>query len=267
MKINIDVNTDEFKRAMGVAESQVKYAASRAINAVAEKGQKAVQAEMRKVFDRPTEWVVNSLRLKRSSKAQTKLEAEVAFKDRNSAESSRTMVEPHVVGGSRRFKAMEARLRGIGMLPAGWFVVPGAAAKLDANGNMSRGQISQVLNVLGSYTEAGFNKANINTVRRLAKGGLKSSQYGQFGFTYWVNPVGGKRSGRLLPGVYQRVQTGFGSSLKPVMVFVKSTSYKKRLDFYGIVQRTADASLSTEFTNAFNEAMRTARFSQQGSLL
>lgn len=265
MKININVNTAEFQRAMGVAESQVKYAASRAINKVAKQGQQAVQAEMRKVFDRPTEWVINSLRLKPATKA--KLEAEVAFKDRNSVESSRTMVEPHVVGGSRRFKAMEARLRGIGMLPAGWFVVPGSAAKVDANGNMSRGQITQVLNVLGSYTEAGFNKANINTVRRLAKGGLKSSQYGQFGFTYWVNPMAGKRTKHLPPGVYQRVQTGFGSSLKPVMVFVNATSYKKRLDFYSIVQRTAEANLSTEFTNAFNEAMRTARFSQQGSLL
>lgn len=265
MKINIDLNMQEAQRAMGVAQSQVKYAASLALNNVAKQGQQAVQAEMRKVFDRPTPWVINSLRLKPATKQ--KLEAEVAFKDRNSAESSRTMVEPHVMGGARQAKAMETRLRGIGVLPAGWFVVPGAAAKLDAYGNMSRGQISQVLNVLGSYTESGFNKANINTVRRLGKGGIKSSQYGQYGFVYWVNPVGGKRAKHMPPGVYQRVQTGFGTSLKPVLLFVSRATYKRTLDFFGIVQRVANENLHKEFSSAFAEAQRTARYSQQGSLL
>ncbi|MBC7598731.1 MAG: hypothetical protein H7238_06885 [Polaromonas sp.] len=175
------------------------------------------------------------------------------------------MIAPHVYGGQRRFKAVEARLFSMGLLPAGFNAVPGAAASVDANGNMSRGQISQLLNVLGTYTEAGYNKANAATRARLAKGSAKKNIYG---FAYFVNPVNGAgRNKSLKPGVYQRVMTGFGSSLKPILIFVKRANYKQRLDFYGIVQRVIDAEFPREFDKAFNEAVRTALLKTQGPLL
>jgi hypothetical protein len=263
MQIKIDVNTDQVKAAMDKAAGQLPFALKTAINRTAEKAKKAIQAEMPRVFDKPTPWVVNSLRLKYATK--TNLTADIAFKDRNSAESSRTMIEPHVYGGNRHFGAMEARLRGIGLIPDGWNAVPGEAARLDQYGNMSRGQISQVLNVLGTYTEAGYNKANAKTVARLAKGNAKK---GVYGFVYWVNPVNGPSKGKHIPpGVYQRVSTGFGTSLKPVLIFVKRANYKRRLDFYGIAQTTIDKEFPSEFTTAFDEAMRTALLKNQGSLL
>jgi hypothetical protein len=145
------------------------------------------------------------------------------------------------------------------MLPQGWFVVPGQGADVDAYGNMSRGQISLILNVLGTYIEAGFNKANSKTIARLKVGSAKK---GQYGFEFFVNPVGGKsmtRSGHpLAPGIYKRVATGFGSSLKPVMIFVRGATYKKRLDFYGIVQRVIDRDFPSEFDTAYANALRTA---------
>jgi hypothetical protein len=236
-----------------------------ALNKTAEKAREAVRTDMTKVFDRPTPFVINSLRVKYATK--TNLRAEVAFKDKNSAESSRSMVEPHVLGGKRRFKAMEGRLRRMGLLPSGWYAVPGAAAKVDAFGNMGKGQISQLLNVLGTYSESGFNKANAATRGRLAKGGRKSSQYGLYGFAYWVNLVGTKSGSHLAPGVYQRIKTGFGTSLKPVLVFVPATSYSKRLDFFGVVQRTADREFPAEFAKSFKAAVGTALLKSQGALL
>lgn len=266
MQIKIDTNIAAVQQALKKAASQVPFALAVAMNKTVEKALVAVRAEMPRVFDNPTPWVLNSLRVKRATK--TSLSAELAYKDRNSAESSRSMVEPHVLGGKRHYKAMEARLYGMGLLAKGYNAVPGAAAKLDANGNMSQGQISQLLNVLGAYTESGFNKANINTRKRLAKGGLKNSQYGQYGFVYWVNPVGGGGRGKhLQPGVYQRVQTPFGSSLKPVLIFVGQAVYKKRLDFFGIAQKTVDKEWPGEFDRAFDEAMRTALLKNQGTLL
>lgn len=263
MQIRVDVNTDAVKAAMLKAAGQVPFALKNAINRTALKAKKAIQDEMPRVFDRPTPWVIGSLRIKSANKVN--LTADIAFKDRNSAESSRTMIEPHVYGGARKFGAMEARLRGIGVLPDGWNVVPGAAARLDQYGNMSKGQISQVLNVLGAYTEAGYNKANDKTIAKLAKGSVKKNIYG---FVYWVNPVNGPANGRHLPpGVYQRVITGFGTSIKPVMIFVKRAAYKKRLDFYGIAQSTIDKEFPGEFNVAFEEAMSTALLKSQGSLL
>lgn len=253
-KIVVDHNLPQVEAAIKTMASQVPFALATALNKVAAKGQAKVRGEMPNVFDRPTPWVLNSMRIKYATKARP--EAELAFKDRNSAESSRSMIEPHVFTGKRHYKAMEARLTRMGLMPAGYNAVPGEAAKLDAFGNMSQGQISQLLNVLGTYTEAGYNKANAKTVSRLAKGNVKRNVYG---FVYWVNKVGGKGNTHLQPGVYQRVQTGFGSSLKPVLMFVKQASYKKRLPFFEIVEKVVAQEFPAEFDTAFNEAIRTAK--------
>jgi hypothetical protein len=263
MKVTFDTNIPQVQQALEQAASQVPFALSVAINNTLTLAQLTIQGQMPSVFDRPTPWVVNSLRLKRSTK--TILSAELAFKDKNSAENSRSMIEPNVFGGTRHFKAMEARLMNMGYLPAGWNVVPGGGASLDAYGNMSRGQISQLLNVLGTFTEAGYNKANAKTVARLAKGNVKKNVYG---FVYWVNPANGTgRNKKLPPGVYQRVKTGFGSSLKPILIFVKRAQYRQRLDFNAIVQRTIGAEFEGAFTRSFAAAMGTALLKVQGDLL
>lgn len=262
MQIKVTTNFKQVQAALQKAASQVPFALATALNKTAAKAQTAVQKKMPEVFDRPTPWVMNSLRIKYANK--NNLLAELAYKDKNSVENSRSMVEPHVFTGKRHFKAMEARLMRIGLIPAGWNVVPGAAAKLDANGNMSRGQISQVLNVLGAYTEAGYNKANDKTSARLAKGRAKKNIYG---FVYWVNKVGSTKARHLQPGVYQRVITAFGTSLKPVLIFVKQANYKKRLDFFGVAQAVINKEFPGEFDRAFDEAMRTALLKSQGSLL
>lgn len=254
MKISVVSNTGNVVEAMRKARTQVPFAMAKALNKTAEWVDTNVRREMRSVFQNPTPWVLNSLRIKYASK--TNPNAELAFKDKNSVESSRSMIEPHVFGGPRHYKAMEARLMAMGLLPAGFNAVPGAAANLDGNGNMSRGQISQLLNVLGTYTEAGYNKANAATRARLAKGSAKKNIYG---FAYFVNPVNGAgRNRKLRPGVYQRVITGFGTSLKPILIFVKRAAYKQRLDFFGIAQRAVERRFPEEFDKAFNEAVRTA---------
>lgn len=270
MKLTAQVlGQKQFEAAVRESEGQARFAAALTLNEAGSKGIERVKKKMTNVFDKPTPWVLNSLRLKRATK--TNLVAEVAFKDRNSAESSRTMVAPHVDGGKRAFKGMEGRLARIGLLPAGWYAVPGQGAKLDAFGNMSRGQISQLLNMLGTYTEAGYNKADARTAARLAKGNVKK---GVYGFTYWVNKVGagvGKHLGagvaHLPAGVYQRHTTPFGSSLKPVLIFVRGATYRRRLDFYETIQATASEVWPVTFPKTFQEAMRTAIPKHQGSLL
>lgn len=261
--ISIEQQLAQLSEAFDKSARQAGYAAMVAINKTVDLAKPAVRREMSSKFDRPTPWVLNSLRGKYARDRNNPV-ATLAFKDKDSATNSRTMIAPHVDTGKRHFKAMEARLSAMGYLPRGWNVVPGAAAVLDSYGNMGRGQISQLLNVLGTYTEAGYNKANANTVARLAKGNTKR---GVYGFTYWVNPVGGVKGKHLQPGVYQRITTGFGSSLKPILIFVRAASYKHRLDFYDIVQETVDKNFTPEFRVAFAQAMRTAFPTQQGSLL
>lgn len=265
MDIKVATNIAQVQKALQAQARQVPFALSVALNRTAEWSETNVRREMTKVFDRPTRYFLRSLRVKRATK--TKLQATLWFKDDGGRMEAGAMVTPHIHGGTRDAKPMELRLERAGLMVAGWRAVPGGAADLDAFGNMSRGQISLVLNVLGAYMESGYNKANAATKARLAKGNVKK---GQYGFEYFVNP-GGPLKGRgrlpaasarmrhLLPGVYKRVATPFGSSLKPVLIFVRKATYKPRLDFFGIVQRTVDAKFPVEFDAAFDRAVRTAR--------
>ena len=254
MKINVTHNIPEVAAALRKAADQVPFALSVSLNAVAEKARMNVRAEMSSVFDRPTPWVLNSLRVKRATKQLP--EAELAFKDRNVAEATRSIVEPHVFGGRRHYKAMEAWLMHAGFIPRGYTVVPGSAAQLDANGNMSQGQIKHLISILNSYTDSGFTKANIKAAQRLAKGNEKKNVNS---VVYWVNRVGVQRTKHLMPGVYKRTKTGFGSSLQPMLIFVKQAVYKKKLGFEKVVRDTVDREFVGEFDKAFEVAYSTRR--------
>ena len=68
-----------------------------------------------------------------------------------------------VRGGARRAKRSEVLLQRAGVLPAGWLTVPGRGARLDAYGNLQRGQLLQILaffRTYGAATRSG--KASLN---------------------------------------------------------------------------------------------------------
>lgn len=251
MKLSISDNFPDVQRQMARMGKAVPRAAREALNRTAEWAQTDVVRDMRKGFDRPVPFTLRSLRVYHASTAN--LTATLWFRQR-SADADKLWAMPQIAGGDRSLKPMELRLQAIGILPKGWLIVPGAAAPMDAYGNMSAGEISRILNVLGSYTEAGYNKANDKTRTRLRKGNAKKNQYG---FEYWVNPVGAGRRPHLLPGVYRRVYTSFGTSLKPMMIFVSRARYRMRLDFFGIVKRSADKHFPIEFDKAMKSLIQT----------
>lgn len=250
MQLTVNFKSEQIKAAMDRMASQVPFAIATALNKSAEAARVAVQARMRQDFDRPTPWVLNSMRIQYAKKAN--LVAQLAFKDKG-GDSMRTMMEPHVEGGQRRFKAAEVQLMAMGLLPPGYNITPGAAAKLDSYGNMNPAQIKQAIAMLGA--KGSGNAATSNAARaaaRLAKG---SAKRGQYGIEYFAAPVGG----RLPPGIYQRVTTGFGSSLKPVVNFVQGATYGSRLPFYEVAGQTVAKEFPEQFAIAFQAAMANAR--------
>lgn len=249
IRISIHHNFPQVQRAITDHGAKVRGAIREALNRTAEWAETDVRREMRKVFDRPTPYTLRSLRVYPANTAN--LRAVLWFRQRET-EDDESWAVAQIAGGLRRHKRMESRLRGAGLLPSGWMVVPGAAAPLDAYGNMSRGEISRILNVLGTFREAGFNKADVRTRERLAKGSRK-----QYGFVYWVNPVGSKRGSHLLPGVYRRVSTPFGSSLKPLMIFIRTARYGRRLPFEAVVNRSTDRYFPVEFDKALQSLLTT----------
>ncbi|RKP46673.1 hypothetical protein D7S86_24600 [Pararobbsia silviterrae] len=125
-------------------QRQMPYAISVALNRVGRAVIAAEQKTMNDVFDRPTPYTLNALRLKAATK--TNLVAQVAYKDDAYKGTPATKyLSPQVDGGARSVKRIESLLRARGLLPSDMYTVPGSAAVLDQYGNFSRGQYSQIL--------------------------------------------------------------------------------------------------------------------------
>jgi hypothetical protein len=230
------------------AREQIPFATARALTRTAQRAQAATYAEMRRVFDRPTPFTLSALRVSPAAKAR--LEAAVQVKDEATKATTAIKAIGHqMTGGPRWWKRSEGALRRLGLLAEGENAVPAAGAKLDAFGNMSRGQIVQILSWFQAFGEQGY-RANTSAESRTkkARGTARTRGVGY----YYRRDAPGR-------GVYMRVQTGFGSAIKPVLLFVRRANYTKRLDMPAVVARTVDEQFAREFAQAFREAMQSAR--------
>lgn len=234
------------------ARNQATYATAVALTRTAGDGKRAVEAALPTVIDRPTPYTMGGFRLWPATKI--KLVAEVDFRDSfGKGSHARDYLAPQVFGGERKLKAFERSIQRVGLLPAGMAAVPGAAAKMDAYGNMARGQIVQIMSYLRAFGEQGY-RANITAKR---KASMNAGTRSKRGMAFFVGRPGG---GRKPLGIWLREDFGqLGSSIKPVVLFVKTPTYRKRLDVRGISDRVIAERFPIHLTEAMQQAMRTAR--------
>lgn len=248
----------------GRAAKQIGKQNAIALTETARDSRAAVQKEIPVVFDRPVPWVKNGVYFTGASTnqntyrtasgrvKQNQLHASVWFKDDEFHKGipAAWMMQPQVFGGSRNLKRMEKALQRIGVLPVGMYIVPGRDARKDGYGNMSRGQITQILAYFSAFREAG-HKANMTaqTRGRLAKD-KKKRKTGQIvkGYEYFAVREPGDHG--LHPGVYQRLQYGEKTVTRCVMFFVRTPVYQKRLPFFEIVQSTVDKNYMRHYADA-----------------
>lgn len=248
--INISADVDKAVKHLHGVSKQIPFAASLAINNTAKKVKEKEGHEIRDVFDRPTPYIQNSIFVKPSNKRN--LNAIVGIKDMAIKGNPATKIlKAEIGGGSRRLKRYEVLLRSTGNLPSGYYTVPGQAAKIDQYGNIARSQITQILSYFKSFPEAGY-KANATDV---TKARLAKSTKSRRGFEYFIGKVGDK--GTL--GIWQRVKSNFGTSIRPVLIYVRSNNYDPIFDFEFVATNTVRKEFANEFDNAINQAVRTAR--------
>lgn len=242
------------KWASVIARDQVPYATALALTKTGQDVKAAIEREMVDVFDRPTPYTLRGFRLYPARK--NNLEARVWFRPAaGSGSDARDYLGPQVFGGSRRLKAFERSLRMAGLLPDDMHAVPGAAAQIDAYGNMARSQIVQLLSYFKTSAEQGYS-ANMTDKRKaaLARGNRRT---GKRGVVYFVGRVG---DGRGPLGIWQRTSFGsLGSAVKPVLMFVKTGRYEPVLDIRGIAQRVVARRLDENFAQAWQQALASAR--------
>lgn len=202
-----------------VANNQLPFATSRAINATASDVIHAERAEMLKVFNAPTAYTLNSMRIVRSNKRR--LSALVAIKDRTSRGlPALRYLSPEIRGGERGRKGLTVGLQKMGKIRANEYMVPGAGARLNASGNVTRGWARKVLNDLNAKNNGVF----FGTVR-------------------------GTR------GVWRRLK----GRVTPLYIVVRKPKYRKRLDFDRVAVKTVNERFNNHFHRFLEAAIRTAK--------
>lgn len=236
---SIDIAGDLARKRKAVPSAVV-----RALTATANTAVDGLRAEMRRVFDRPTPFTLRAVR--RQPATDDRPVARVfVVDDGNYGSGGRNFLFPQIEGGSRRHKAFERALQRIGVLPGGWFVVPGREARLDAFGNWQRGQIVQLLSYFQAFGEQGF-RAN-TTAERRAK--LKRGTRRRYGVEYFAVLPGRRASQWLHPGIYQKLHVTAGvRAINAIAIFVPSNNYRARFDFYGVAERIARAQFPVQLS-------------------
>lgn len=232
----------------------IPYAASTALNRVGAAARKDIQDEMPRVFDRPNAYTLNSIRVIPAK--VDKLTVRIAVKDDATRNGTRPedYLLPNVFGGGRNEKRFERNLRFAGILREGWRAIPASGAKLDAFGNIPRGEIQRILTAVRASFDRYQNRSDSARSRRNAK----NAPYFVGGLDR-VTIVGGEQRvipGSMQPGIYRRD----GRGVKPVFIFTrKQPQYRRRLDFGRIVESRADADFVNEFVRATSDILSRPR--------
>lgn len=230
-----------------VQRKQIPFASSVALNNTAAEVQEALRQGTSK-FDRPKPLTQKGTYLKRSTKLN--LVAEVGLKQRSSGGPVDEYLQAEIDGGHRADKRSEILLRRAGLLPAGFQTRPGSGARLDAYGNMSRGQIVQILSyfrAFGGIEQSGRDGRKKTLSARLNRGNVKKAA-----IEYFVVPAG-------YPGLAMGIWQRKARKVSPVLIFIKPPTYRKRYDFYGIALKTAQSRINQNFNDALRHALDTAR--------
>ncbi|MDD5405054.1 MAG: hypothetical protein PHZ14_11035 [Sulfuricella sp.] len=241
--IKVDGLTSVQQRLLGTTR-KVEVSSQRALIKIAGHIRDAEKAEMGRVFDRPTRWTLGAMKVKITSK----MEVSVGIIDTEGAyKRAQNYLGTQVSGGSRKLKAMERALQSRGLMPAGTYIVPGVGARIDAFGNIATGEIRQILSWFDAAERwAGSTQNMLQKGRDKRRKGTKKAR----GFEY-VAISGTGRSRHLQPGIYRRTFFGFGSAIKPILIFVRSVNYKPRFDFGGVARKAFNQHARTEFDAAF----------------
>ena len=263
LEARVQIDTKSLEQDLDdVQRKQLPFATSLAINRTAQRVKAAEEAEVKRVFDRPTSRTTRGLFMQSGSKA--KPEARVFLKDNQagSGTPAAKFLLPQIEAGGRDQKRFEVALKAVGILKAGWYVVPGDHAEIDAYGNIKASQIRHILSYFRAAEMVAGSTQNMtpDKTAKLRKGSKKRR-----GFEYVVaqpayqRTMGADRTSHLLPGIYRKTFFGFGTALQPVFIFVRSVRYRQRLDFHGVAERVIAKHIQSEFASAMAAALRTAR--------
>lgn len=221
MQIAVKFDTERLRQDLRREQQRVVGASRRAVYELAHRGVAEVKEEMRRVFDRPTPWVMNGVYV---APLREQNSATVDWKPGGGSKAipAEKILRAQIEGGARRLKRFE-RLLG---LPSNRIAVPGKWADLDQYGNIRAGQITKILSSLRLFGEQGYRA---NRSNRPSRGARRREEY------FIIRP--GSEHAQLWPGIY-RVAQDMGGAPLLVIAFVRAAQYRPRFAPARIVAQT-----------------------------
>jgi len=185
--ITVKIDSKEVEEMIKALPKTAGRAAEISLDKTARDIKTGMIEEMKHVFDRPVRYTLNSLQI--TPTYNHNMQASVWFREPD--RMGQHYLVPQVEGGPRKTKGFERALDDK-------MFVPGKFARKTKAGNVSPGQLRQILSVLGRAERYAGYQANIT--HRSRKRNKRPRDY------VWIK----HRHGKLWPGVYERFATSRG---------------------------------------------------------
>lgn len=232
-----DIVVTGVKRAIKAVEDdakQTRFAASRAMNQIARPIIRDQQKEMRRAFDRPTPFILNSLRVSKSPK-RNDLELRIAVKDifsRGAFDPLNDTLGPNIDARKRLQKRHEVALRKAGIISSNEFVIPSRTAPLNRFGNISKAIMGKI-------------------VDDLTRGSTRRKRQ------YVLGEVGNVKGIFRIGGGFDRLRT---NRWKLILLIVRGAPrYRRIYDFFKIGEDAFLNRFEPAFESSLDRALATAR--------
>ena len=244
------------KQLAQLSGPEFRAAAAKAINDAAYEVRRKMQDELRSVFNAPTPYILKSVYVKQADASTLSATIEPTYFGGKGIDPQQ-ILRAQESGGTRRDKRSEVILRRAGILPTGYQTAlpkqpfPGSD---DGNGNIRGPFMAQLLSYFQTFGEQGY-RANMTaasrralatgTKRQLAQQGPNLGRryivaYGKLraGARTTARGESDTRASNLAPGIWAVL--GTGSTVRPVLMFVRTPVYSRRLSMERIA-KAADA--------------------------
>ncbi len=246
------------KRRLTDNRALIVEAAQGMANRLAMQGVRDVQAEMRRVFDRPRRETLNALKwVDNTGPGEARIDwRDDGFVGKGTITPSRWL-SVQIIGGARGQKASERRLQfsRAGGTGQDVYLVPTRYAPTDAFGNVPGPRMVKILSDIQALGGAGQGFDGNRRAGGRSRGRRRAESY----FVVWPGmasrrlPGGKVMPNNLPPAIYQRFGSGGAEHIRPIFFFARrAPHYAPRLDLIGVVRRTV-ATRAGEF---FLRAMR-----------
>lgn len=226
--ITLDIRgLPEIERMLrNLADEQMPFALSSALNSTAFAVQKFEKARIPTVFDRPTPLIKGAVRVEKATKQE--LTAKVYVDPKRAI-----ILKTHEEGGRRGDQKLERYLRSKGWLASGWRAIPTDKMPTNSYGNPRQAEVNKLIAGLPGISGVRGDKRRV-----------------------FVIP---QQRGGLSPGVYRTLSRSAGAAIVKLYHFVSQAEYRERLGFVESARDEATRLLPGLMSAAIERAIRTAR--------